>query len=81
MDGAPAAEVAATPAGAAAPPAAALATPDPLELARFGAPPDMDPALIPKFLELARSVPVFVYDEDWGMRVGGEGVSSRSLSR
>ena len=69
MDAAGGAAAAAIPAPAAPPPQPQPATPDELELARYGAPRDTPPALASKFLELARSkAPEIVFDPTWGLK-------------
>ena len=69
MDADGGAAAAAIPAPAAPPPQPQPATPDELELARYGAPRDTPPALASKFLELARSkAPEIVFDPTWGLK-------------
>ena len=69
---------AAIPAPAAPPPQPQPATPEELELARYGAPPDTPLALVPKFLELARSkVPAVEFDATWGLRFAHQEGSSQ----
>lgn len=68
MDADGGAAAAAIPAPA-APPPQQPATPDELELARYGASLDTPPALASKFLELARSkAPEVVFDPTWGLK-------------
>lgn len=69
MDAAGGAAAAAIPAAAVPPPQPQPATPDELELARYGAPRDTPPALASKFLELAHSkAPEIVFDPTWGLK-------------
>ena len=69
---------AAIPAPAAPPPQPQPATPEELELARYGAPSDTPLALVPKFLELARSkVPAVEFDATWGLRFAHQEGSSQ----